>query len=50
MKNTILSEEHKNRLRILMLGRKMSNETKEKMSASAILGWEKRKNKNNGQS
>jgi hypothetical protein len=33
-----------------MLGKKMSDETKEKMKLSGLKAWEKRKNNNNGQS
>jgi hypothetical protein len=46
MKNRVLSEEHKEKLRNLKLGFKASQETKDKMKLSAFIGWEKRKNKN----
>jgi hypothetical protein len=50
MKNRIVSAKEKDRLRTLMLGKKMSDETKEKMKLSGLKAWEKRKNNNNGQS
>lgn len=46
MKNRVLSEEQKEKLRNIRLGVKASNETKEKMRLSSYIGWEKRKNKN----
>ena len=46
MKNTVLTQEHKEKLRNLRLGKKATQETKEKMRLSAYIGWEKRKNKN----
>ena len=46
MKNRVLSEEQKEKLRNIRLGVKATNETKDKMRLSSYIGWEKRKNKN----
>ena len=47
MKNRVLSEEQKNRLRKARLGSNASEETKLKMSNSHKLAWAKRKMNNN---
>ena len=46
MKGQVFSVEHKEKLKIAITGIKRSDETKEKMKLSALIGWEKRKNKN----
>ena len=46
MKNRVLSEEQKEKLRNIRLGVKATNETKDKMRLSSYIGWEKRKKKN----
>jgi hypothetical protein len=46
MKNRVLSNEQKEKIKNTKLGSKASQETKDKMRLSAFIGWEKRKNKN----
>jgi hypothetical protein len=47
MKNRIMTEDQKQKLRELRLGTKMSEETRLKMKQAGILAWQKRKNKSN---
>jgi len=46
MKNRVISNEQKEKIKNTKLGSKASKETKDKMRLSALIGWEKRKNKN----
>jgi hypothetical protein len=47
MKNRIVTDEQKQTLRELRLGKKANQETKDKMRISGLLAWQKRKNKSN---